>query len=104
VADAIAGGRAERLCRAIAQRAAAEGAAVAGLTAGTRAAGAGTADTAAADSGTTDTGTAGGTDGPAGLTAVEVVTETVDLVATATEGATPPLARTVHARCPVPPP
>lgn len=37
-----------------------------------------------------------------GLTSVEVVTETVDLVATATDGA-PPLSRTVHAACPVAP-
>ncbi len=36
------------------------------------------------------------------LTGVEVVTETVDLVATAADGA-PPLNRTVHARCPVAP-
>lgn len=36
------------------------------------------------------------------LTGVEVVTETVDLMATAADGA-PPLARTVHAACPVAP-
>lgn len=69
VADAIAGGRAERLCRAIAERAAAQRAGRA-----------------------------------ARLSAVEVVTETVDLVATAADGATAPLARTAHASCPVPPP
>lgn len=38
----------------------------------------------------------------AGLTAIEVATEQVDLVATAADGA-PPLARTVHATCPVTP-
>lgn len=41
--------------------------------------------------------------GGGGLAGIEVVTETVDLVATAADGA-PPLDRTVHAACPVPPP
>lgn len=64
VADSIAGGRAERLCLAIVERAVVE---------------------------------------RPRLVGVEVVTETVDLVATAIDGATPPAARTVHARCPVAP-
>ena len=38
----------------------------------------------------------------ADLTSIEVATERVDLVATAADGA-PPLARTVHATCPVTP-
>ena len=37
------------------------------------------------------------------IIAVEVVTEAVDLVATAARGATPPLDRTVHATCAVTP-
>ncbi len=68
VADAVGAGRAERLCRTIADRAAADR-------------------------------TAAG----AGLAAIEVVTETVDLVATAVDRA-PPQARVVHAACPLPPP
>lgn len=68
VGDAVAGGRAERLCRAIAGRAVADGAIAE----------------------------------RAELTGVEVVTEEVDLVATAADGA-PPRARTVHAACPVAP-
>ncbi|MDH4076657.1 MAG: hypothetical protein OEY41_05605 [Acidimicrobiia bacterium] len=67
VGDAIAQGRAERLCRVIAGRA---------------------------------NGNAG--TGRAPLTSVEVVTEETDLVATVADGA-PPLARTVHATCPVAP-
>jgi len=72
VGDAIADGRAERLCRAIADRAVAGG-------------------------DVTDRSA-----GPSTLTGVEVVTEEIDLVATAADGA-PPRARTVHAACPVAP-
>lgn len=64
VGDAIAAGRADALCLAIATRAATD---------------------------------------RAGLSGIEVVTDTVDLVATAADG-TPPLARDVHAACPVTPP
>ncbi len=73
VADAIAGSRADRLCLAIAERAIAERAIA-----------------------------RRGVAGRDGLTGVEVVTETVDLVATAADGA-PPRNRTVHAACPVAP-
>ncbi|MEZ5411854.1 MAG: hypothetical protein R2761_27720 [Acidimicrobiales bacterium] len=76
VGDAIAGGRAEQVCRVIAGRA-----------------------------GDFDIDTGADTEGDAGpdpLVAVEVVTEETDLVAAVVEGA-PPLARTVHARCPVAP-
>lgn len=76
VADAIAGGRADRLCLAIVERAIAERS-IARRMAADRA-------------------------GLATVEAVEVVTETVDLVATVAHGA-PPLARTVHAACPVAP-
>lgn len=85
VADAVAADRADRLCQAIAERAATDDGAIFDPTGG---------------DGTT-AGDGGG--GGGALAGVEVVTETVDLVATAADEA-PPLGRTVHAACPVPPP